>query len=45
MSHIEVGQEVMDNFIAQVEEFATVEKKSYLEGRFLNAILASKVKK
>jgi translation initiation factor IF-3 len=45
MSHIEVGQEVMDNFIVQVEEFATVEKKSYLEGRFLNAILASKVKK
>lgn len=45
MSHIEVGQEVINNFIKLVEEFALVEKKPYLEGKFLNAILASKNKK
>lgn len=45
MSHIDVGEAVMDNFIAQVEEHATVEKKPYMEGRFLNCILASKHKK
>jgi translation initiation factor IF-3 len=45
LSHIEVGEEVMKKFITLVEEYATVEKKPLLDGKWLNAVLASKVKK
>lgn len=45
LSHPEVGMEVMDKFIALVEDVATVEKKPALDGRWINAVLASKVKK
>lgn len=45
MAHIDVGEKVMEEFIGMIEEFAVVEKKPFMEGRFLNCILASKVKK
>lgn len=45
LSHVEVGEEVMNKFIALVEEYATIEKKPVLDGKLLTAVLASKVKK
>ncbi len=45
LSHIEVGEDVMNRFIALVEEYATIEKKPVLDGKLLTAVLASKVKK
>lgn len=45
MSHIEVGQEVLDKFISSLEEYAIVEKPALLDGKLLIAVLASKVKK
>ena len=44
MTHIEVGQEVMDKFIAQLSEYASIEKPSAMEGRWMYAILAPKKK-
>ena len=44
MSHIEVGQEVLDKFIATLEDVAQVEKPAQLDGRWLVAILAPKRK-
>ena len=44
MTHIEVGQEVMDKFIAQLSEYANIEKPSAMEGRWMYAILAPKKK-
>lgn len=45
LSHIEVGEEVMKKFISLVEEYAVVEKKPILDGKWLSGVLASKVKK
>ncbi len=45
LAHIEVGEEVINKFIALVEEYSTIEKPPQMEGRWLNAILASKIKK
>ncbi|MFA5283056.1 MAG: translation initiation factor IF-3 [Bacilli bacterium] len=45
MTHIEVGQEVLDKFISSLEEYAIVEKPALLDGKLLIAVLASKVKK
>ena len=42
MTHIEVGQEVMDNFIALLAEIAVVEKPAAMEGKWMYAILAPK---
>ena len=44
MTHIEVGQEVMDKFIALLSDYATIEKPSAMEGRWMYAILAPKKK-
>ena len=44
MTHIEVGQEVMDNFIALLEDYAVVEKAPAMEGKWMYAILAPKKK-
>ena len=41
----EVGEDVMNRFIALVEEYAIIEKKPVLDGKLLTAVLASKVKK
>lgn len=45
MSHLEVGEEVMNKFIASLEDVAIVEKAPEMEGRWMNAVLASKVRK
>ena len=44
MTHIEVGQEVMDKFIASLSEYCVVEKPSSMDGRWMIAILATKRK-
>ena len=44
MTHLEVGQEVMDKFIASLSEYCTVEKPSSMDGRWMIAILAPKRK-
>ena len=45
MSHAEIGEEVMNNFIAMLSDIASVEKAPFMEGKWLNAVLASKCKK
>ena len=44
MTHIEVGQEAMDKFIALLSDYAVVEKPSAMEGKWMYAILAPKKK-
>ena len=44
MTHLEVGQEVMDKFIQLLSEYSVVEKPSNMEGRWMIAILAPKKK-
>ena len=44
MTHIEVGQEVMDKFIALLSEICVVEKPANMDGRWMIAILAPKRK-
>ena len=44
MTHIEVGQEVMDKFIALLNDYASIEKPANMDGRWLVAILAPKKK-
>lgn len=45
LSHVEVGEEVFNKFFELVNEYAVIEKKPNLDGKFLSAVLASKVKK
>ncbi len=45
LSHIEVGEEVLNRFIAGVSENSVVEKEAKLDGKLLTSILASKYKK
>lgn len=45
LSHVEVGEEVLNKFVELVNEYAVMEKKPVLDGKFLSAVLASKVKK
>ena len=42
MSHVEIGQETLDKFVELVQDYATVEKKSAMEGRQLFLTLAPK---
>ena len=44
MTHIEVGQEVMDKFIDLLKDYANIEKPANMEGRWMYAILAPKKK-
>ena len=44
MTHIEVGQEVMDKFIGLLSDYAIIEKAPAMDGRWLIAILAPKKK-
>ena len=44
MTHLEVGQEVMDKFIASLSDYCTIEKPSSMDGRWMIAILAPKRK-
>ena len=45
MTHVEVGEEVMNKFISSLEDIAVVEKAPYMEGKWLNAVLAASKKK
>lgn len=45
LSHVEVGEEVLNKFVELVNEYAVMEKKPVLDGKFLSAVLASKGKK
>ena len=45
LSHAEIGEEVMTKFIEALSDIASVEKAPFLEGKWLNAVLASKIKK
>ncbi len=45
LAHPEVGQETIEKFIDLVKDYSVVEKAPYMEGKWLNAILASKIKK
>lgn len=44
MTHVEVGEEVMNKFISSLEDIATIEKPPFMEGKWLNAVLAAKRK-
>lgn len=44
MTHLEVGEEVMNKFISMVSEISVIEKKPSMDGRWLVAILAPKKK-
>jgi translation initiation factor IF-3 len=44
MTHLEVGEEVMNKFISMVSEISTIEKKPSMDGRWLVAIFAPKKK-
>ena len=44
LSHVEVGEEVMNKFIQSLEDVAVIEKAPFMEGKWLNAILAAKRK-
>lgn len=44
MTHLEVGEEVMNKFISMIGEISTIEKKPSMDGRWLVAILAPKKK-
>ena len=45
MTHIEVGEEVMNKFIESLKDVAVVEKPATMDGRWLVAILAPVKKK
>lgn len=45
LSHVEVGEDTLNKFLANVEEFATVEKAPVLDGKWLTCVLSSKTKK
>ena len=44
MTHTEIGQEVLDKFIALVSEYGVIEKPAAMDGRWLVSILAPKKK-
>jgi len=44
MSHLEVGEDIMDKFIEALQDVSVVEKTPELEGKWMNAVLASKRK-
>ena len=44
MTHLDIGEETMNRFIACLEDISTVEKKPEMEGRWMNAVIAPKRK-
>ena len=44
LSHIEIGEKILNDFLAECAEYCVVEKPAKLEGRTLTAILAPKKK-
>ena len=45
LSHVEVGEEVLNKFIDYVKEYSIIEKAPSLDGKWLTCVLASKIKK
>ena len=45
LSHVEVGEEVLNKFIDYVKEYSVIEKAPCLDGKWLTCVLASKIKK
>lgn len=45
ITHVEIGEKLLERFIQMVEEYSLVEKPPVLEGKFLSATLAAKKKK
>ena len=45
MAHPEVGNETLNKFLEYVTDYATIEKKPVLDGRWLTCVLSSKVNK
>lgn len=44
LAHVEIGQKILDDFVAECADYCVVEKPAKLEGRTLTAILAPKKK-
>lgn len=44
LSHVEIGQKILDDFVAECADYCVIEKPAKLEGRTLTAILAPKKK-
>ena len=44
LSHVDVGEEVLNRFIAMLQDISKVEKAPALDGKWLTAVLASTVK-
>ncbi len=44
LAHIDLGEKILNDFVAECMEFCTVEKPAKMEGRTLTAILAPKKK-
>ena len=44
MTHLDIGEETMNRFIAILEDIAVIEKKPEMEGRWMNAVIAPKRK-
>ncbi len=45
MTHIEVGEEVMNKFMSLLDDVAAVEKAPSLDGKWLTAVISPKAKK
>lgn len=45
LSHVDVGQETLDKFLALVSENGELEKEPVLDGRWLNGVIIPKKKK
>ena len=45
ITHIDVGRQVMNNFIEEIKEYGTKEKNPKMDGRFLVVILSPVDKK
>ena len=44
LAHIDIGQKILDDFVAECADYCVIEKPAKLEGRTLTAILAPKKK-
>ena len=42
MAHTDIGFQVMQNFVKQLEDVASIEQKAKLEGRSISMILVPK---
>lgn len=45
MAHIDIGQKILDDFVAECADYCVIEKPAKLEGRTLTAVLGPKKKK